>query len=309
MKSQSAPRLFMLVAGLALAVTAGSSRADTLYVSNSQSHSIEKFATDGGGVGTVFADTFLHTPEGLAIDSAGNVYAANGDNTISKFTPAGTPSVFANTGLDNPVGLAFDGSGNLYAANYSNNTIEMYTPGGIPSVFAADPGDHSLLYEPVGLAFDGDGNLYVANLTFIEKFTPGGMGSVFVSTHVSLPQGLAFDSAGNLYVANRNDNSITEFDSSGGFLGAFASGYPDLALPTGIAFDSNGNLYAANAIPSVEAFTPGGDPSVFASDPGDHTVLNAPLFIAIVPEPAAFALFGLGIPALFCAARVRRRRL
>ncbi len=305
MKSYRLLRLFTLSAGLAIVVSAGSVRGDTLYVSNGQSNTIEKFSSDGGG--TVFANTFLHTPAGLAIDSAGNVYAANVDNTISKFTPAGVGSVFANTGLNNPQGLAFDGAGNLFAANYTNNSIEEYTPGGTPSVFAADTGDHSLLYQPVGLAFDGAGNLYVSNLTFIEKFTPGGGGSLFINTHVNLPQGLAFDSDGNLYVANRNDNSITEFDSTGTYLGTFASGYPDLALPTGIAFDSDGNLYAANVIPSIEAFTPGGIPSVFATDPGDHSVLSEPLFIAIVPEPSALALLGLCIPALFGAAGPRRR--
>ena len=34
----------------------------------------------------------------------------------------------------------------------------------------------------------------------IEKFTPGGVGSVFASTGLNSPDGLAFDAAGNLYV-------------------------------------------------------------------------------------------------------------
>jgi DNA-binding beta-propeller fold protein YncE len=47
------------------------------------------------------------------------------------------------------------------------------------------------------------GDLFVANAidNTIEKFTPGGVASVFASTGLHNPIGLAFDSAGNLYVA------------------------------------------------------------------------------------------------------------
>ena len=45
-------------------------------------------------------------------------------NTIGKFTSSAVGSVFANTGLNQPFGLAFDSAGNLYAANYGGNTIE-----------------------------------------------------------------------------------------------------------------------------------------------------------------------------------------
>jgi DNA-binding beta-propeller fold protein YncE len=57
--------------------------------------------------------------------------ANTGNNTIVKFTSGGVASVFANSGLDNPVGLAFDSAGNLYVANAGNsNTIMKFTPSG-----------------------------------------------------------------------------------------------------------------------------------------------------------------------------------
>jgi DNA-binding beta-propeller fold protein YncE len=71
----------------------------------------------------------------LAFDSSGNLYAANFDNTITRFAPDGTPSLFANSGLNNPAGLAFDSSGNLYVANV-DNTIEEFAPNGTHSTFA-----------------------------------------------------------------------------------------------------------------------------------------------------------------------------
>src|SRR6185295_5527437 len=73
------------------------------------------------------------------------------------------------------------------------------------------------LSSPRGLAFDHAGNLYAANFgnNTIEKFTPGGIGSVFASSGLSGPVGLAFDSAGNLFVANQSNGTIEEFTPDG----------------------------------------------------------------------------------------------
>ena len=63
--------------------------------------------------------------------------ANGGNNTIEKFTPGGVGSVFASTGLNGPNGLAFDSAGNLYAAISAISTIEKFTPGGVGSLFAS----------------------------------------------------------------------------------------------------------------------------------------------------------------------------
>jgi sugar lactone lactonase YvrE len=124
----------------------------------------------------------------------------------------------------------------------------------------------------------------------IERFTPGGVGSVFTNT-VS-PIGLAFDSAGNLYAANRDVNMIEKF-TPGGVGSVFAN--TGLNSPIGLAFDSAGNLYAANyADNTIEQFTPGGIGSVFA-----NTGLSNPTFLAFsTPEPSTWAMFAIGIAAL-----------
>ena len=100
--------------------------------------------------------------------------------------------------------------------------------------------------------------LYMSNAdnNTIEKFTPGGVGSVFASSGLNLPGGLAFDSAGNLFVANSGDNTIEKF-TMGGVGSVFASS--GLNAPAALAFDNSGNLYAANAGgTTIEKFTPGG---------------------------------------------------
>jgi DNA-binding beta-propeller fold protein YncE len=75
-------------------------------------------------------------PRGLAFDSAGFLYAANGNNTIVRFDAAGTPFLFANTGLHGPVGIGFDSQGNLYAVNDDNSTIVKFDASGTPTLFA-----------------------------------------------------------------------------------------------------------------------------------------------------------------------------
>jgi hypothetical protein len=83
----------------------------------------------------------LHSPYGLAVDRANNLYATNSNSdTIQKFTPEGMGSVFASSGLSNPFGLAIDSAGNLYTGNYFGSAIRKFTPAGVGSTFAGAPG-------------------------------------------------------------------------------------------------------------------------------------------------------------------------
>ena len=130
---------------------------------------------------------------GLAFDSAGNLYAADGGaQTIYKFAPNGARTVFVGPSAfaegESPVGLAFDNSGNLFVS------IETFT----------DPGADSVVY-----------------------FSPIGVKSIF-ATGLTTPRGLAFDSSGNLFVAEANaipDGDILWFPPGGGLPTVFASGF------------------------------------------------------------------------------------
>ena len=85
--------------------------------------------------------------QGLAFDAAGNLYVANdGNDTISKVTPAGAVSTFVSERARCPEGLAFDAAGNLYVANSDNNTISKVTPAGAVSTFVSSSG----LDDPIG---------------------------------------------------------------------------------------------------------------------------------------------------------------
>jgi hypothetical protein len=213
-----------------------------------------------------FASGF-DSPQGLAFDTAGNLYVANyNSGTVSKVTPTGTVSTFAS-GLGHPDGgLAFDAAGNLYVADFGNNLIRKVTPAGVVSTFVFN------INNPAALAFDAAGNLYVANLgntgqpQTVSKVTPAGVVSIFASGFL-YPTGLAFDSAGNLYVANENDANVEVVNevTPAGVVSTFASGFtlPDSG---GLAFDAAGNLYVGSyGDGTVSQVTPAGVVSTFAS--------------------------------------------
>src|SRR5258708_7570830 len=113
------------------------------------------------GVQTLFAtlnttSTVNFAAEGLAIDSAGNVFVVAFDqnspafaSTIFKFTPDGAQSTFGSL-PGQGFGLAFDAAGNLFAADASDQTIFKFTPAGAGSVFVG-PAAFTGVQLPVGL--------------------------------------------------------------------------------------------------------------------------------------------------------------
>jgi DNA-binding beta-propeller fold protein YncE len=157
---------------------------------------IYKFAPDGTRtlIGSVGFDGF-----GLALDSAGNLYAADrSGQTVYKFAPDGTRTVFAGPSAfadgTGPACLAFDSAGNLFVSaegGPGNGTILVFTPDGMKSTFATG------LTTPRGLAFDGFGNLFVAESNpapdgDILKFAPGGGAPTVFASGIDLPEFLAF---------------------------------------------------------------------------------------------------------------------
>ena len=273
LRTQSRCRLLAVLAGLASLLTPQDAVADSLYAANYGNSTIEKFTP--AGASSLFANTFLAAPIGLAFDSAGNLYVTNNGSFIEKLTPGGSSSTFANTHLLGAFGLAFDGAGNLYAANVVGNTIAKFTPEGVGSVFASTG-----LNGPKGLAVDRAGNVYAANSgnDTIVKFTPEGVGSVFASVGLHNAYGLAFDSVGNLYAVNANDATVEKFTPNG-VATLFASTGSNNAL--GLAIDSGDNVYVSNfSNNTIQKITPAGVGAPFA-----NTGLSWPTGLAFRPRP------------------------
>src|SRR5205814_10512064 len=93
--------------------------------------------------------------DGVAVDSAGNVYVADrGNSTIRKVTAGGAVTTLAGlagdeacedgTGsaahFDYPKGVAVDGAGNVYVADTLCHTIRQVTPTGVVTTPAGTSG-------------------------------------------------------------------------------------------------------------------------------------------------------------------------
>jgi sugar lactone lactonase YvrE len=74
-----------------------------------------------------------------------------------------------------------------------------------------------------------------------------GFGAAAALTGATLnnPRGIAIDAAGNIYVANTGNNTISEYNSIGTYLGTFGTG-ATMSLPKDLVFDSSGNAYVLN---------------------------------------------------------------
>jgi sugar lactone lactonase YvrE len=81
----------------------------------------------------IFASVGLNGALGLALDRAGNLYAANvGDGTIHRFSPTGADlGVFAT--VREPTALTFDSAGNLYVSDIFDNTIHKFCQAPLPA--------------------------------------------------------------------------------------------------------------------------------------------------------------------------------
>jgi sugar lactone lactonase YvrE len=175
-------------------------------------------------------------------------------NGTQSFSGDNGPATSAQ--LHGPDGIAVDSIGNLYVADYSNHRIRKVTSGVITTVagngtqgFSGDngPATSAQLNGPVGIAVDFTGNLYIADTynhrirevsngviaTVAGNGTPGFSGDNGPATSAQLhgPVGVAVDSAGNLYIADYGNNGIrkvsngviTTVAGSGAFLGGTRS--------------------------------------------------------------------------------------
>lgn len=234
----------------------------------------------------------------LKIDASGNVIIVAG-NGIPGYSGDGGAAISAE--LNYPNGLAVDSSGNIFIAEYRNCTVREVSAstGNISTVagtagvckYGGDggPATSADLYWPVGITLDSISNLFIAdagncvirevsastgNISTVAG-TPGscsyygsygGDGGPATSAKLDSPYGVALDSSGNLFIADTFNCLIRKVSASNQVISTVVGSYgagPDfpcggysgdggpatsamLQDPFGVAVDSSGNLFIAD---------------------------------------------------------------
>ncbi len=161
----------------------------TIVVADNARGTVDVFAP--GASGTAVAPeqqiTGLSDPEGLVLDSSGDIWVATFGG-VFEFAPSasGAASPMASiTSVAYPAGLAIDAHGNIWVSGCTDDASTAYIdefPRG--SNGAATPtrtivGANTNQYCPYSLAVDGAGYVYeVDRYTSVNVFAPGASGDV-----------------------------------------------------------------------------------------------------------------------------------
>ena len=208
----------------------------------------------------------LQGPNGLALDTNGNLYIADTANNVVREVNSltGTIVTFAGTGrgaytgdgraatqatLNGPWGLAFSATDDLYIGDQTNNVIRKVSPLGIISTAVGN-----------GLAgFSGDGNS--ATIARLNK-----------------PSNMAFDAAGDLYIADSGNNRIRKINPTTNFISTVAGDNN-----TNLGIDGQPANFAALYGPYAIAVD--GNADIFIADVFHNRIREVPSNVAILTYP------------------------
>jgi DNA-binding beta-propeller fold protein YncE len=123
----------------------------------------------------------LSDPQGVAVDTQGNLYVADtGNHRVVKLAPAGQTLAEWRLGTEErsaPAGIALDGDGNVYVADWQASQVFKLAPTGLLLGQWGAPGRGPGVFDgPRALTLDADGNVYVADSgnQRIQKLAPTG---------------------------------------------------------------------------------------------------------------------------------------
>lgn len=218
--------------------------------------------------------------QGVAVDSAGNVYLSDPYNNAVKEIPSGCASsgcaITLGGGFSSPAGLAVDGAGNVYVADAGSVTVKEM-PAGCASSSCVTTLGGGFVFNPSetglsGVAVDGMGSVYVAG-GGVWKMPAGcvSRSCVFGSNDGMFvgATGIAVDASGNVYVANLD--FLSPGDHPAGFYGL-------TEMPGGCTsmYCVYSPVSGALSTDSIRAVALDGSGNIYVQGVGDGGVKEAP---------------------------------
>jgi len=226
----------------------------------------------GCGDGGLALAAQLNYPEGIFIDSQGNVFIADTEDSVVRQivgstgiiqTVAGTPGSAGFSGdggpatsaqFNSPGAVLLDDAGNIYIADKGNSAIRVVNTGTTAITIAA------ITIQPATIA------TVAGNGTPCADTSSGcGDGGAAATAELNFPSGISLDASGNLYIADAFSNAIREVNTTTGVIQTVAGtlgkrGYSGdngpatsalLDTPSGLSIDSFGNIFIADTDNSV----------------------------------------------------------
>ncbi|MDE1770755.1 MAG: HYR domain-containing protein, partial [Thaumarchaeota archaeon] len=233
----------------------------SMFVGYSWAATAPTFSTQWGSYGLSTIGQFAF-PQGISIDSSGNVYVTDlGNNRIEKFDNNGNfLSTFGQKGSGNgqfnsPLSIAISGNF-IYVVDDVQNSVQKFDLTGKFITKWGQKGDApGQFLLPQGIAVDSSGNVYVVDTgnSRVEKFN--GNGTYLLSIGESglddgkflSPHAVVADSQGSIFVSDSGNNRIEKFTQDGVFLQTFGGGTgSSFQTPLGLAVDKSDNLFVAD---------------------------------------------------------------
>ena len=185
---------------------------------------------------------FKYSPEGRSLVTIGSFAALTGTNE----------SLYA---FNFPAGVAHDSAGRVYVADgYRNTRIAKYTPTGHYLMHWVSPGEADGQFNLVhGLTLDANDRVYVADRgnKRIQAFDSNGR-HLATWTGLGTPWNVTYDRANDvLWMCDGDLGRISKLSLDGELLGGFGSDGQEpgqLHQVHSIAIDSEGAIYAAETV-------------------------------------------------------------